>query len=324
MNNDFKNDFIDFDAFTTEESVITGYKFAGLLTKCLIDKNIVESRADVKRRNYIDVTELDFDNLRQELFKNALVEYDQWLSYIPPFEHGTLRAKHGWYITWDIKEINLEDKTFRIRFCRYGFNEGNWYARGTWESLISATYEDGNGGVGGDIVWKTDFMNDIQAITESEFLQHADPMLQEQYLRLYRNRMEKAKEIYTLGGKYADDYDKASSAALSMTHIVNVLLALNNNKTSVKKKSGENIKSVYQSSDNRRIRTLNGISFVSDKAPKAHTEQSIRKYTCASWVVRSHIRKTKTGKTAFVKEHVNKRKNMNAAALQCASIKVVN
>ena len=96
--------------------------------------------------------------------------------------------------------------------------------------------------------------------------------------------------------------------------VFNMYLLLNKNKTTTKRSNSTKTLSVnYENPKNeKKVRTLGKIKITSIKAPKAHTNVvTIRKYKCASWTVRAHVRHYKNGKVSIIKEQTRYRKNMN-------------
>ena len=64
----------------------------------------------------------------------------------------------------------------------------------------------------------------------------------------------------------------------------------------------------------RSVRVVGPVRLASVRPPKAPDGKSARNYVRAAWTVRGHTRKYKSGKTIYVKPHVNKRRSLDAGA----------
>ena len=318
--------------YSIERTNVSSQRIAALITKCLIDKGLAEKRSVIKKRNYIDASKFDIsDEWRNKLFEVAPEEENNWMLFIPPFEHGTLQAMDGWHMVWDIEKLDLEEKYFDISFSNYKQSDGCWYTMGKWKErfrvVTPENEDDFNVSVAADMVWSNDLLKDVTRLTEEEFMQYSDPLWTSEYKDFYKKRREIAQiMIGTDKRSFKEGSNAASGAFISVIFLINCMLSLNKNRMSTKRNAGNKTASLtaeHEPEDKRKLRTLNGVSILSEKAPRAHTEQSIRKYTCASWVVRGHSRKTKTGKVVYVKEHTNKRKNMNVSVMNNAILKIV-
>lgn len=60
--------------------------------------------------------------------------------------------------------------------------------------------------------------------------------------------------------------------------------------------------------DERKVRTINTINFLSKSVPHTPTEKSVIKYNIESWQTRGHLRHYKSGKTVWVQPSVHHRK----------------
>ena len=58
----------------------------------------------------------------------------------------------------------------------------------------------------------------------------------------------------------------------------------------------------------RTLRVVDMITFSSDTVPRRPTEKTVIKYITPAWQVRGHVRHYKSGKTAYIPPHVNRRK----------------
>lgn len=298
-----------------------------ILYEAYIRSGLYESKHEVIKRNIIDFSKYSLDEY-EELANidgdcNADLDTKKFF-HIPPFESGVIKFRtdedHIIYSTWDIKSIDLDEMKVDIEYNIYEFN--NTMAK-IWRILSEVhAYID---------------LNSMRVQHESNYITTKVGLeydLFERYYNIYSDMISEyinvspeefsCKKIYdayvktTNDYKYAKDQKEYNDKLLMMTegmiYLFNELLYMKKNKTNIIRSTSKKSKSSVSSEikNERKVRTLDHIIITSDKKPRVHTSvNTIRKYKCASWTVRGHLRTYKSGKQVYIKEKVHKRHNIN-------------
>ena len=304
-------------AFDGYEGYIRG------LNNCLIDRGYGEKRSQVRKRNLIDISE--YDTIAGHEAMARLKEeypdlYTNWLFTLPPFEHGVLQVSKDSYITWDMEDLDLDNKEYNVILHYYTFDlcwRIGYYAH------VNARIVDYDN----DYTYATDggvdasaFVDEAKKITKEEIMTYF-PLDEKSLNGIDDESIERAM-LYKMGSiaKVQDYMEDIFQLCLSTFTQLNALLALNKNRM---KSAGKKQRVIYTdapSEDRRKPRIINGIKVLSESKPKAHTMASIRRYKCASWTVRAHSRVYKNGRVVFIKEQARHRHNMGEVKVNAQRI----
>ena len=297
------------------------------VNRCLIDQGYGEKRSQVRKRNLIDLRgTFQSGNLAQLMAEadSRLKEANptlsrSWLISLPPFEHGTIQWIDDEYITWDMKDLDLDKRTYGYTLHYYYQEEDVWHIGHEISVEAEIVDKDNDIGYATSVEYlvssfteeaKTLTLSDIKAYTEG----YADDKTVSRLIPVPEMMMYMPKETE----QEAEDFmAQKLELILHMFKHINTILSLNNNRTQKPRKTSGKVKASYQPSalsgeDKRTEHVINGITILSEVKPKAHTMESIRRYKCATWSVRAHQRTYKNGKVVYIKEQQRQRHNMNA------------
>lgn len=310
--------------------------FSTAVNRCLIDKGLGEKRSAVIRRNLIDITDFDMESIIQleDLKETAPDFYTNWLRIIPPFEHGTIKMSKRndtteiynptcRYITWDIIDINLDERTIKIFLHEYFFDANRWMIGFSQEQtlhILDLADQPCGFAVKADTTPINTYVNDVKDLTIDELLSYTPSSLskdeQLEITSMYIDREYLYKNMYDTVPYIVDNIKNDFKFVIQFFGIFNCLLYLSRGKTHTsKKKAPHPVTTEYAPEDTRHVRTINSITITSETPPRIHTQQSIRRYKCASWTVRAHTRTYTNGRTILIREHTNTRHNMNESKL---------
>lgn len=262
---------------------------------------------------------------------------DTIFDVIPCFEKGYIKLNKNRFLYFELLELKLDETSpsARIKIQDYSTID---IGRRSW---MPGTYTILN------IDWSKD--DDKEKIKPTEFNSFDSIYRNTDYRKLHWSE----DEIY-LWNKYCTTHAEAfintsdketkglNGAMTLMDYYVYAITIVNDklkNQTLSRAKrvlssnthTGKPVKATTSDNAPKRLIRMLGtsdseIKIISEKAPKAPSEEYVRHYSVASWTVRGTIRKYKSGKTVYIKEHAAHRhalKNTDQT-LTPAVIKVKN
>ena len=314
--------------FPTEENVILE-----TMRQCMfqmIDNGALERRASVRKKDTIDVSGWARETLGNDytsmppmsLKENELIAlHDNWCLGIPPFLEGVLLLNKDRYLVFEVTDIDMENKSYKVTLIDYASDHGIWILN----VVVVATIT---------VDMSTQFNYD--EVTNYDYIKgmFVDHVLQPKiYLdnKLYDNVVNRLLPF--LKECIEDDNKENTPMARSAlnhfyTSIVKVNMELMNGpkpKAIKAKGTKSKVKTVTDKVPEKNpkpqiVRTLSsGVTIKSARVPKAPTVDIVRHYKVASWNVRGHMRHYKTGKVVYIPPRVAKRKefeNTDAAKRQ--------
>lgn len=315
-----KNIFSDSDAEITD--IIDILVDAGKkITDYLEKEDIIKSRKYLQTLNTIDFRQHNSDTIAyaKKLFDDF--ENIDFFEKVPCFEEGCIRLTNTTYYYWKIDSIDAVKKQCTLTVHKYTWHtdrELSYSSRWSIDATVSFSIDD-----------STDFL-DIYISTEDGILQTCDYKeagLTEDEI-FVRNRINEYVSQNT-----GSDEEKCKAAEkrahgimtgfLTVIIMVNKALAKNSlskgkSLTANKSKSTKSADTVIAETEKKKLtRTLKinsdkadtheDIHIISEKPPKAPSENYVRHYSVAAWTVRATTRHYKSGKTVYIKETVHKR-----------------
>lgn len=314
------------DGFNPLRSEI--HRIIDATNRCLIDKGYGERRSAVRKRNYIDIREAvkgDSFSAIEEKANERLKEinpalFKSWLLCLPPFEHGTIQWADNKYVTWDMEDIDLDNRTYRYLLHYYYADEGLWRIGFITDVDAEIVDQDNEYGyvTSAEFVVSA-FAEEAKALTLDDLKVYTDGYASDENVKKMLPIGEEVMFMPCKNETEVEDFmTDTFELVMHLFKYTNTLLAINGNKTERPKKARKKTAPSLEAGqvkeepqDKRSERVINGISILSEKKPKAHTIESIRKYKCATWSVRAHSRTYKNGKVVFIKEQQRQRHNMN-------------
>lgn len=294
----------------------------------LIDLRYILRRSDIRqitRIDYYPCCKLDEDTSALPSMRHVpkeVLEEEKHNFYlmIPPFMDGVLVINKLKYIHWTVDAINESEHSVSITLSDYARDNGIW---GLWSlGRFTLKYNPGNT----PIVTEAHYVP-LDAMIGYYMERHEiDDMVYEYLAKIFIDRggLASEKELKKLKKDYlnyvltwAKDGEKEDSAANLLRHFmlaiehINYMLA--NNKVKTLRGSGNIIKTVAGEVETKPkpkyTRVLsNGIQFFSEKIPRPHTEETIRKYHVTQWNTRGHVRHYKSGLVTYVRPSIHYRK----------------
>lgn len=294
----------------------------------LIDLRYILKRSDIRQATRIDYypcCKLDEDisalpsmhHVPKEVFEE---EKHNFYLMIPPFMHGVLVINKLKYIHWTVDTINESERSISVTLSDYARDHGIW---GLWSlGRFTLKLNPGNTPVASEASYVP-----LDAMIEYYMEQHEiDDKVYEHLTKIFidrggfvlENELKKLKKDYLdYVLTWAKDTKKDEDAANLLRHFmlaiehVNYMLA--NNKIKTLRGSGNTIKTVAGEVETnpkpKYTRVLsNGIQFFSEKIPRPHTEETIRKYHVTQWNTRGHVRRYKSGLVTYVRPSIHYRK----------------
>ena len=232
---------------------------------------------------------------------------------IPCFTEGVYQINTARYFYWNVKDVNIQDKTITVHLMDYmrtkqywqpgvscvakittgAYAEKAYYAYKLSEKML---FPDIYGLIPvKDLGWNSAEIS-IWESMQKAVQKYADTQLK-------KDNTDNCKELVKLFVKYTD--------------LTNTMLYLNKptkgrkdktSKTSTSKSRHEIISDAEE--PKKLIRYVGPLYVKSSKIPKAPTEKTIIHYKTASWKARGHIRVYKSGKTVYIKESIKRRKQL--------------
>lgn len=292
--------------------------------RSLIDMGYGVTRSALKKENLVDIRAAFIaSNEPTDMLSTMLPELindfgvwcqstDLFYATIPCFTNGVIQVNKNRYIYWELKDVNITDKTMSLYLMDYMACDGYWQpgVSGTIDTkgLITSNHETRM-----DMKTGRDelLFSKIYRIVPYAVLQwtKSDIQLWEEvvipFARLTEDEMAKNETnnlcelcryftYYTIALNYFLNKEKPKAQ-----------------RRSVKTHCNTDVVSSDVIEDKRVVRNVGMISVKSEKPPKASTEKTVMKYKVASWRTRGHVRHLKSGKQIYIKESVHKRKCLN-------------
>lgn len=279
----------------------------------LIDCKILMPRSHVKKLDTIDVTRFaegndDGDSACLPMIGRTKGEHDMlqqyWTITIPPLIDGVIRANKGRYLVYQVTDINLEEKSYKVAIVDYGADMNVWQVN----SIVDATVH-----VDDDVYFETQGM-DLHDFLNSMFVNHpkdfVPPSIDKQTLK---NLKEITLPLLRVS-KEKDQFKDMMDHFLSFVIKVNYELMNGERPKAVRGNRKVNVKTITDKVPDKApkpqiVRTMkSGVIIKSVHVPKAPTIDVVRHYKVASWSVRGHVRHLKSGKTIYIAPGVHHRK----------------
>lgn len=272
-----------------------------------IKKKLIPSKEDLDKMDTIDISRInkrDTYNSGSDLPSMILTQEEKkkisdcWYLIIPPFEEGVLKINKNRYIKYYIPEIDEEKHTYGLYLEDYALDKGIWMADSKSASSISWD-QDKN-----QLIYQ--IKGNLGSVLITNTLeQHKDEWDQDNLLYFKEVMIPCLKSV-------EEDNDLDILVTHFFVAIAKTNLQLQEGKPKAIRGSGKIKTSAGDLDKNPKPRitrvTSGGIKLISVKAPKASSEETIRKYHIEAWRTRGHVRHYKNGKTVWIKESVHHRK----------------
>jgi hypothetical protein len=285
----------------------------------LMDNGVIQRRSEIKKQDTIDVSSWAKENLGDDTssmpqmviiedFKKVLADY--WYLGIPPILDGVIKINRDRYLSFEVKDINIDEKKYDIEIADYACDKGVWMFNGFVQATIAYENNDVR-------FYYSDFS--LYDLLKGTFVDYT----LEPHLTLSNEMYNKLNDFVLpfVAKCKKEDEEKGNSMGQSiLSHFFCVITKVNSElmhgpkPKAIRNNSKSNVKTVVDKVPEKNprpqiIRTLSsGITIKSVKVPKAPTIEIIRHYKVASWNVRGHMRRYKNGKVIYIAPTVAKRK----------------
>lgn len=267
---------------------------------------------------------------------------DPILSATPCYEKGILRIDPNVFIYFEVKELDLEGGKIKIFLHAFRTQTvaGNVVEPGISGTMLVSAYVDGDqpklrvqNPNAGDMKFFTDLYTELSprelgwTADDVDYWQRVIVQNASNQLQRYRN--QRIDPLENLGRQFC-----------AYIAIVNVILERskpkllpddpdqdtpeNKSQDSGQKPEKKILNPAPQKPydpDRPRVRVVQGVRFTSRHPPKK-AAQAIRQYKTPAWTVRGHTRTYKSGKTAYIKPGVRRRKGLADATPQQSILRV--
>ena len=220
-----------------------------------------------------------------------------WFYFIPPFEHGVLRLNKMNFVVWDMKEINLDEKSYEVDLREYMLDRGIWILN----HVAFLSVKDDCIHMGYNGMCLPDIMQANYDLVKDDLSKQYDDIdaLQKMVVEYYHH--------FDLPNDTKDFCTHFLHAISNVNYILSQKPAKavrtgSGNKVKVKKGEIGEIKPKITRA------LMNGIMITSSKAPKCPTGEIIRHYSVAEWKTRGHLRHYKNGKIVYIAPTIHHRK----------------
>ena len=285
----------------------------GLSRSALKKENIVDMRAafveTTEPTDMLTIMKPELENDFGMWCKNT----DLFYATIPCFTSGVLHINKNRYIYWELKNVDITDKSMSVYLMDYMARDGYW------QPGVSGTIN-----ISGVTTNDDDVRMDIKT-------GHDEMLFSKIYKSIPYSELHWSKSDINIWEEVVIPFAILTEGELEsrgtnnlcelcrhfIYDIVILNYFLNKEKPKAKrkyKKAKSDVGMLAESNivaDNRVTRTIGVISVKSEKVPKESTEKTVSKYKVASWRTRGHMRQLKSGKQIYIKESIHKRKCLN-------------
>lgn len=263
--------------------------------------------------------------LRAKYLKFISNPKNMFYTMIPCFNTGVIRTRFGLYIQWEIKNIDLNQKSYTVKIKVYtnelAYDKQTWWCK--HESINHVTVES-------DINQsKTFVQTPVDSILQADQILYGvnprsmnlNPKELADWLKYRKIYMNFCQQL-TKNGRSFQCCELMKSFLLSQS-VANFFMhqaksempikALTSRSDGVSAKPvsvpSEPIKAA-QKAPERVLRIIDVVAFKSETMPILPTRKSIAQYRLAQWQTRGHMRHYKSGKTVYIKPSIHHRKKL--------------
>lgn len=310
----------------------------------LVTLNLAMSKSEIQRQDTIDVCatgkptanaqdipELNITDDMSENMSRFIQDPETGFYHILPcFSTGVFRVNQGRYIYFQVMDLNIEQKAFRVMLRDYR------EVKQLSNTGVQSAWEPGIYGIA-KIAYKSDTDEyEILANKEDSHLFH-EIYQQISPSQLEWNRMQKdAWQYLALANAKATEAKLDAMQTNNVIELARVFMRyttlsnfiLNSHKPKIAPgqedkqarnreiaKSKSNKSNSNPPSDNKNpeipeklVRNVGLIKITSTRTPRTPSSKSIKNYKIPSWTSRGHTRTYKSGKTVYVRPSVHHRK----------------
>ena len=304
---DYNKKLIDDGLFPSEKEVLTRNNIIDV-------RHYVERPKDLNSMPTIKLSDEDYQFLSE----------NDWTLIIPCFEKGTIILNKYRYIYFELKNINVQNKTITaiIQDFEIVTSKNSSY----WEPGIQVEYEIKpdlwiNNSRPITILNKKTNFDIYNLIPASEFDWTKDQKIAFDMVQTHAKLVSQAEDSGKIEMSFSNNFVNVFTV---ICIIVNS--ALNREKLRTKRKKREKtndktntsshkpVKKEFEENDEDTIRRLTRyvgkIKIKSQKPPKRPTEETIIKYKVASWPRKGYVRRNKNGTTSVIPPTICNRHGM--------------
>lgn len=254
---------------------------------------------------------------------------DPFFNAVPCFTKGVLLEPDDAVAVWELLNIDVEKKTYTIKVDNYLHSDAfghkkTWFLSDTMTTVISTgVTESGEG--------KYIFRTKVNDILERPQMYRAINLNALDFTDAQRHAFNKG--LLAMSDWHSANMLSRSKLAgfmFSQLSFVYVITAVNMflEQQAARKPSKERLATLpediqklepkekpvavsgTETPPTRKVRVVDMISFASENIPRRPTEKTVVKYITPAWQVRGHTRHYKSGKTAYIPPHINRRKTL--------------
>lgn len=261
--------------------------------------------------DFVDSTDLHSDCILKDLDKDqAFMGPGSFFSMIPCFEKGVIWCNTNRYIYFEIKELDVENKTCAVFLRDYAGYKSGW-APGVYGTVYLFEEEKG---MSLRIAGEYNMSNVYRELSQGQ-LEWSDRQMEIWTSRVLKLADEADKKLASEFG-FTSQFEQLSAFFMVLLARINRTLAQNKVSRPVgEKRSGRkcivNIDS--QGMSKKHVRMVGKMAITSEKPPKLPSYETVVHYSTASWPTRGFVRTYKSGKQVYIKETIHHRKCMENA-----------
>ena len=309
--------------------------------------NLVKLKAAISyeqaaKLDAIDARQMSYAIKSNEALAEEHVSYlfqtDSILHIIPCFTEGILYEIQETVVHWKILNLDLEHNAFTVQITNYFLtdkidNQTNlWIMSSRQTAKISAipnndidfTYTDENGIQRKPIQYRIETKPE-HIIQQDQLMRSINqqamgltPAEKYSFNVIFRDAadwfatdcMERSGIAPFIHSEYSFLYVMAGvnmflnrkPARTPASDFVPSLPTVTNRKTGTKY--------APETPPEKTVRVIDMLTFVSEATPRKPTLRNVARYLTPEWQVRGHIRRYKSGKTAYIRPHINKRRKL--------------
>lgn len=260
--------------------------------------------------DYVDSADLHSDCILKDLDKDqAFMGPGSFFSMIPCFEKGVIWCNTNRYIYFEIKELDVENKTCAVFLrdyagCKSGWTPGVYGTMQLFEeekglSFLPNFAEEHN-------------MSNVYRELSQEQLGWNDRQMKIWTTRALKLADEADKKIAS-EFEFSSQFEQLSAFFLVLLARINRTLAQNKVSRPVGEKRSKRTCMVDADSpeqSKKHVRMVGKMAITSEKPPKLPSYETVVHYSTASWPTRGFVRTYKSGKQVYIKETIHHRKCM--------------
>lgn len=299
--------------------------------KAIIKKGIISDATTFTDTNRIDARELiatkypTTDEKRQDAIAlcNAIMEYNSEVGFygmIPCFNKGIIDVTPNMYVAWSIFHLDLDNSQMTLGCSVYitGESCGCSFDIPFTEFIVDIGHHTIGDGIHDTITYQ---VKTFTSLNEMFTAISPKQMRWNQQERLMWNKtyMRMVKFVDKISPNPAP-YDSILELLTDMIFaFTGVNYHLHKNRQWSRRRKGKDEPTVIvdfnQAKQDARItRKIGLLTIVSRDIPRETTRENVIRYQVASWTVRGHVRRYKSGKMVYIEPHTSHRRCMQPMA----------